>query len=233
MAHIYHYDNQGLYINQSEARMNPREPTSLVPRNATLAEVPKTKDYEVAKFEDSYWTMIVDYRGYRYWTPDDGEGKILEAGINLPDDAIPMAESDRLIHGEDGIWYLATDEDDLRDYKLEKIKELDILINKAINSGFNSAALGDYHEYDSEPHNIAWIQSAIILADDVLVLKITCDDLKGNKDSKMMRQHTKKQLIKVLSNGMDCLLNHKTRLRDLRDKVMSAQDEASIDAVKW
>jgi len=231
MAHIYHYDNQGLYINQSEARINPREktPTPLVPRNATLAEPPKTGQHEIAKFEDGFWTLVADYRGHRYFTLEGGEERIIEVGINPPNDAIPLKELDRLIQGEDKIWHIATDEDDLNDYKRNKIKELEAWASADINSGFLSAALGKSHKYDSEQHNIAWIMSAVILGNDAA---ITCDDLnKGNKDRKIERLHTKEQSRQVLIDAMGSLLDHKTTLIDRRNQVMASKSNAQVDKI--
>jgi len=232
MAHIHHYDEQGLYIHQSEARMSPRgeDKAPLVPRNATLLEPPITGEHEIAKFEDGYWTMAPDYRGYRYWTPDDGEVKILEVGVNPPDDAIPMAESDRLTQDKNGIWRRRSEGDDLDEYKRDKINELKLHCDLETESYFDCDALGTDHKYSGVKRNIKWIGYASIVTKDYPLL---CDDMEGNEDSKQMRMHTQEQSRLVLEKCMDIMVANEASLLGLSDQVMAAKDEAAVDAIQW
>jgi len=232
MTHLYHYNEQGLYIHKSEARMSPRgeENTPLVPRNATLLEPPKTKTHEIAKFEDGYWTMLPDYRGYRYWTPDEGETGILEVGINPPDDEIPMAESDRLIQNEYGTWRRRSEADDLSEYRRNKISELKLRCDLETQADFDCSALGTDHKYSGVKQSIDLIAYASILTKDYPAL---CDDMKGNEDSKQMREHTQDQSRVVLEEFMVTIELNESIFYGLKDEVMAAKDEAEIDAIEW
>lgn len=231
MTQLYHYDDKGLFISQTEARMNPLEPdVPLVPANATLLEPPAIFAYEIAKFENDHWETISDYRGWRYYTSVDGEQLISDVNVTPPDGSLELNTDDGVIQNEDGTWRLKTADDHLNDLKQSKINELRLVTNAAINSGFESAALGANHYYDSEQYNIDWIQSVVVADEDTL---ITCDDLQGDVDSKQPRRHTPEQSLRVLKNGMVLLLAHKTRFRDLRGTVNAASDESEVENINW
>ena len=119
---------------------------------------------------------------------------------------------------------------DLAGFKKTKIESLAESLSLDINSGFESDALGATHHYDSEQHNIDWIQAASVSDVDS---PVTCDDLDGNEDSKQPRNHTSAQCLIVLKDGMSALLAHKTKFRTLRDQVLAAADEAAVNAINW
>ena len=128
------------------------------------------------------------------------------------------------------VWRLRTPADDLADAKKAKIAELKAAVEKAIKSGFSSSALGQAHTYDSEQHNIDWIQAAVLSA---AKTKITCDDGTGQATSKTPREHTAAQCKTVLTDGMAKLLTRKTRFRTLRDEVNGAADVRAVEAIQW
>lgn len=231
MTFLYHYDNQRLFISQTEARMNPLDPdVPLIPANSTLLEPSEISEYEISRFEDESWKTISDYRGYRCYTIENGEELITDVNVTPSSDAIELNANDSVIQNEDGTWRLRTEDDDLNDLKQYKIHKLMALVDSDINSGFESTALDTNHYYDSEQYNVDWIQASALLNDDAL---ITCDDLKGNVDSKQPRNHTAEQNLHVLKDGMAALLSFKTKFRDLRDRVNAASDESEVENINW
>jgi hypothetical protein len=119
--------------------------------------------------------------------------------------------------------YKLPDEDIIEREKALKISSLNSSLTIAINSGFQSDALGSLHNYDSEGFNREWIQGATKSNKN---RPITCDDLLGNPDSKQPRIHTKPQAEKVLDDAMDTLFLHKEKFRSLRDQVLAIGNEA-------
>lgn len=231
MTKLYHYDDNGYYTHQAEARLDPLGGEPLVPAGATLTAPPPAVNGQIAKWNGAkeQWSQVVDYRGARYWTARQGLIEITEAGVSPPTGATKLADGQTLIQ-EGEVWRLKTDADDLADAKKAKIAELKAAVEKAIKSGFKSAALGVRHEYDSEQHNVDWIQAAVASGNKT---KITCNDLKGTAGSKKPREHTAAQCKQVLRHGMDKLLTRKTRFRTLRDQVNAAADVAAVEAINW
>ena len=231
MTDLYHYDDNGYYTHKTEARQDPISAEPLVPGYATLVAPPPAVAGQIAKWSETkqQWSQVVDYRGRRYWTAAGGLIEIDEAGVSPPVGATELTEGQTLM--QDGeVWRLRTPADDLADAKKAKIAELKAAVEKAIKSGFNSSALGAAHTYDSEQHNIDWIQAAVLSA---AKTRITCDDSTGAAASKTPREHTVAQCKTVLTDGMAKLLARKTRFRTLRDKVDAAADVAAVEAIKW
>ena len=231
MTKLYHYDDKGYYTHQSEARPDPIAGEPLVPARATLTAPPPAVDGQVARWNQAQaqWSQIVDYRGRRYWTAAEGLIEITEVGVSPPNGATKLMAGQTLIQ-EGEVWRLRTDADDLVEAQKAKIAELKAAVGKAIKSGFSSSALGQAHTYDSEQHNIDWIQAAVLSA---VKTKITCDDGTGQATSKTPREHTVAQCKTVLTDGMAKLLARKTRFRTLRDEVNGAADVAVVEAIKW
>ena len=231
MTKLYHYDNRGYYTHQTEARFDPLGGEPLVPAGATLTAPLPAVDGQVARWNKAQakWSQAVDYRGARYWTAKAGLIEITEVGVHPPMGATKLADGQKLI--QDGeTWRLRTDADDLADARQSKIAELKAAVEKVIKSGFESAALGDKHKYDSEQHNVDWIQAAVASGNKT---KITCDDLKAAATSKKPREHTAAQCKTVLTDGMAKLLRRKTRFRVLRDQVNAAADVQAVTTIKW
>ena len=231
MTKLYHYDNNGYYTHQNEARLDPLGGEPMVPAGATLTAPLPAVAGQIAQWNQAQqqWAQILDYRGARYWTAAGGLIEITEIGVSPPMGATRLAEGQTLM--QDGeVWRLRTPADDLADAKKAKIAELKAAVEKAIKSGFNSSALGAAHTYDSEQHNIDWIQAAVLSA---AKTRITCDDSTGAAASKTPREHTVAQCKTVLTDGMAKLLARKTRFRTLRDKVDAAADVAAVEAIKW
>ncbi len=84
---IYHFDEKGLYLGESEADKSPLEKdVYLIPANATDTKPPTAGINQVAKFDGNQWALIPDFRGIKYWTADHVQHEITEAGQLLPDD---------------------------------------------------------------------------------------------------------------------------------------------------
>ena len=231
MTDLYHYDEKGYYTHQTEARLDPIGGEPLVPAWATLvAPLPAVKT-QIARWNETQvqWSQVVDYRGRRYWTARAGLIEISEPGVGPPMGATPLTDGQTLIQ-EGETWRLRTPADDLADAQKAKIAELKAAVEKAIKSGFESAALGARHKYDSEQHNVDWIQAAALSAKKT---QITCDDGAGAATSKTPREHTPAQCKQVLTDGMAKLLTRKTRFRTLRDEVNAATDVAAVKAIKF
>lgn len=231
MTKLYHYDDNGYYTHQTEARLDPIDGEPLVPAGATLTAPPAAADNKLAKWDDGQqqWSQVVDYRGQRYWTASAGLIEIAEAGVSPPTGASKLMAGETLM--QDGeTWRLRTAADDLAEARQTKIAELKAAVEKAIKSGFSSRALGAAHTYDSEQHNIDWIQAAVLSATKT---QITCDDGQGAATSKTPREHTVAQCKTVLTDGMAALLAQKTKFRGLREKVNKAANAAAVEAVVW
>ena len=231
MTKIYHYDDEGYYTHQTEARLDPIGGEPLVPANSTLTAPLPAVDTQIARWNKAQqqWAQVADYRGGRYWTAAGGLIEITELGALPPSGATKLMAGQTLIQ-EGETWRLRTDADDLADARKAKIAELKAAVEKAIKSGFSSSALGQAHTYDSEQHNVDWIQAAVLSAKKT---KITCDDGQGAATSKAPREHTAKQCKQVLEDGMAKLLTRKTRFRALRDQVNAAADVRAVEAIKW
>ena len=119
---------------------------------------------------------------------------------------------------------------DLAQTKKVKLAELQSKAETAIKNGFESSALGSKNKYDSEQHNVDWIQAAVLSGS---AAKITCDDLKGAATSKQPRDHTEAQCKQVLKDGMSALLTRKTKFRTLRAQVTAATTVAAVEAITW
>ena len=231
MTDLYHYDDNGYYTHQTKARLDPEGGEPLVPAGATLtAPLPAVKT-QIARWNktQAQWSQVVDYRTRRYWTASAGLIEITEAGVSPPAGATELTDGQTLIQ-EGETWRLRTDADDLADAKKAKIGELKAGVEKAIKSGFSSRALGQAHTYDSEQHNIDWIQAAVLSAKKT---RITCDDGTDAAKRKQPREHTPAQCKTVLSDGMGKLLTRKTRFRTLREQVNAAGDVKTVEAIKW
>ena len=231
MTDLYHYNDKGYYTHQTEARLDPIAGEPLVPANATLTAPLPAVDGQLARWDEAeaQWSQVADYRGARYWTARAGLIEITEVGVSPPSGATKLTAGQALI--QDGeTWRLRTDADDLADSRQAKIAELKTAVEKAIKSGFESAALGTKHKYDSEQHNVDWIQAAVASGNKT---KITCDDGKAAATSKKPREHTAAQCKTVLADGMAKLLARKTRFRTLRDQVNAAADVQAVTTIKW
>ena len=231
MTDLYHYDKHGYYTNQTEARLDPIAGEPLVPAGATLTAPPSAADNKIARWDDGQqaWSEAPDYRGRRYWTAAGGLIEITDVGVAPPAGAAELTDGQKLIQQGDA-WRLRTAADDLAGVQKDKIAVLAAQTADEINSGFESSALGAKHQYDSEQHNIDWIQAAVLSG---AAAKITCDDLKGTAASKTPREHTAAQCKTVLKDGMAKLLARKTKFRRLRDQVNAATDIAAVKAIKW
>ena len=227
MPDLYHYDDKSYYTHKTKARLDPIAGEPLVPARATLAAPLPAAENKIARWDDDkqQWSAAPDYRNLRYWTAAAGLIEITEAGVSPPAGATALTAGQTLIQ-EGQTWRLRTEADDLADARQSKIAELKAVVEKAIKSGFSSSALGQAHTYDSEQHNIDWIQAAVLSAKKT---QITCDD--GAK--KKPREHTVAQCKQVLTDGMAKLLTRKTRFRTLRDQVNAAADVKAVEAIKW
>ena len=174
------------------------------------------------------WLTVPDYRGL-YWTADGGLVEITEPGVSPPVGATALTAGQELIL--DGkTWRLRTSADDLAEAQQAQIDKLKAAAETAIQGGFESSALGAMHKYDSEQHNVDWIQAAAVAA---TATQMTCDDLKGTATSKAPRQHTAEECKTVLRDGMAVMLRRKTKFRRLREHVNAATDIAAVKAIKW
>ena len=228
---IYHYDEAGCYTQATEARLSPLDNAPLVPARATLIAPPAPAENKVAKFDEAEdtWSQIPDYRSRQYWTATGGLTEITEAGVSPPANATELTAGQKLIKKGDA-WRVRTAADDLAEAKEQKIAGLKSKTETAIKSGFESSALGAKHGYDSEQHNVDWIQAGVLSAQ---TNKITCDDLKGTATSKQPRDHTEAQCKQVLKDGMSALLTRKTKFRSLRAQVQTATTVAAVEAISW
>ena len=231
MTTIYHYDHGGHYTHETEARLDPVGGDLLVPAHATLTAPPAKVPDKVARYDESQdsWRLVDDYRGRRYWSATQETIEITEAGVLPPAGTTELTAGQELI--QVGVeWRLRTAATELEEAQYIRTQVLEAKTAAEINSGFESSALGAKHKYDSEQHNIDWIQAAVLSG---AAAKITCDDLKNTATSKAPRQHTAAQCKTVLTDGMAVLLEHKTKFRRLRGEVNAAADIAAVKAIKW
>ena len=231
MARIYHYDHGGHYTHETEAQLDPVGGDLLVPAHATLTAPPAKVADQVARYDESQdsWRLVADYRGRRYWAAAQELMEITEAGVLPPAGTTELTAGQELIQ-VGAAWRLRTAATELAAAQYIRIQVLQAQADAEINSGFESSALGAKHRYDSEQHNIDWIQAAVLSG---AAAKITCDDLKNTATSKTPREHTAAQCKTVLTDGMAKLLARKTKFRNLRGQVNAATDIAAVEAIQW
>lgn len=81
---IYHYDNLGVFVNSSDARVSPLEPgTYLIPARATTIPPMIPVAGKARVFTAGAWTRVTDARG-RYYNQDRQEVYITDLGVELP-----------------------------------------------------------------------------------------------------------------------------------------------------
>lgn len=237
---IYQYTDQGLFITEKEARINPRNSdTVIVPAQATLiAPMELTESYTIQQFilDSKSWSIIPDYRNYHYFTLAGGEAMIEDVNITPPADAVEMVGDDHLMQDDNGMWRLMTQEDDLNAIKVIKIWALKHAFTLSLNEeGLNSSALGAEHRYDAQQQHIDWVLACVLLtltsAEETPL--ITCDDLLGNENSKRPLSHDKDQCATLLLDGMILIQDMKDKLAGLETDVDKAADEAAVDRVVW
>ena len=229
---LYNYDDKGLFTHSNIAALDPleEEATPLVPRNATLLEPPVVAENQVAVFENNQWQVVADYRGKQYWSANNGLIVIDQITVEPPIGTVELNPGEVLIQNDDDTWRLRTNDDDLNDYKANKILELTESFNTDLNAGFTSNSLGADHRYDSEQHNRENLIGAVAAGVDQ---PYTCDDLLSNPDSKIQRMHTAAQLKQVLVDGAAYKQTLIAKLRLLRTQVADAIDGPAVDAVLW
>lgn len=66
---IYNYDENGIFLNECEAELDPAEwqlnhkKVYLVPAFSTKIKPPKTKENQTTRFNGKNWDVVIDYRG--------------------------------------------------------------------------------------------------------------------------------------------------------------------------
>ena len=122
----------------------------------------------------------------------------------------------------------ATLEEILDKSRQEKINQLKIDCNIAIQSGFKSDALGEDYHYDSEmPQDQTNILGARIAGVD---MPFTCTDSNGVKAERL---HTAQQIVAVFNAGMMHILTNKAKYYSLVESVNTATTVDSIDNIQW
>ena len=138
------------------------------------------------------------------------------------------------------LWDTAVDRTaaSLDQVKTAKIEQLNDFCNRAIASGFSSAALGVEHTYpsDQEAQNNLQIvirrleigeeQAAAGLEEAVLTYPFQTLDA-GYLD------HSLKQLKQVFSDGVDAGTKHVMHFRELKAQVEAASTAEEVDAIQW
>ena len=83
MKKLYHYDEDGYFSHETEARLDPLDGKPLVPARATRTAPPAAAKNKIAKFDEdqNQWSQIPDYRGRQYWTAPGGLVEITAAGV--------------------------------------------------------------------------------------------------------------------------------------------------------
>jgi hypothetical protein len=85
MTTHYQTDTSGIYIGPVEAWPDPvDEDRWLVPFGAYADTPPSLSEHQAAKRVDDSWVVVVDYRGFEYWTADRVKHRILEVGVEPP-----------------------------------------------------------------------------------------------------------------------------------------------------
>lgn len=111
---IYNYDEfTGIYTGESEASLDPEETriqgknVYLIPDFATTKKPPKTKQNEVAVYNNG-WEKVPDYRGM-YMVDDSMQPQEVTAFGELPEGYIPITEAQALKIKEDDLFYVISD----------------------------------------------------------------------------------------------------------------------------
>lgn len=89
MTDIHSFDAIiGVYLNTTQARLDPLDGKPMVSANATLVAPPKTGANEVAVWVNNAWAIKSDHRGAEYWLADRSHHTITKIGEAPPEDAL-------------------------------------------------------------------------------------------------------------------------------------------------
>jgi len=123
---------------------------------------------------------------------------------------------------------LATAEELLQAAKLQKIDELKVFCQSAIESGFVSNALGSEHTYDSRlPQDQTNLIGARLAG---VGLNYTCTDSSGYKNEVA---HTAEQIAQVYLAGMVHIQTNKARFYARKTALELAATIEEVQAVVW
>lgn len=145
---------------------------------------------------------------------DDGEGQFI-AEWNL--DTLQPTEAELRAAWLDAL-------------RKQKIEELGLACQAAINSTFVSSALGEPHvySYDAEAReNLKNAEAAAkYMADDATVeWRI--------HDTREVKQHNKSQIIQLFLDSVQHVQTNVAKYRQLEAQVLAATTEEEITAIKW
>lgn len=193
---------------------------------------------------DGYWIIIADYYGYIYWTPENGiEPTMSDYGVFPPEGAVEVIDGVEIIQDDNGIWRLKTDADYLIEAKVDQINVFKTAYNAVLNNdGFTSRTLGYECNYDGATHNVDWILGCTLASIVAAVstsfridetFLITCDDMLGNEDSKISREHTHDECFRLFLDGMRAVNGIREKYEELEVLVNSATTIDDVNLILW
>jgi hypothetical protein len=106
---IYNYDDEGVYLSSGDARLDPIESASLIPRNATVIAPPEALEGFALVFDGTCWQQVVDNRGVVYWISREEIRTIAKIGEDVPEGAFlvqPEVDNELSISEDQPEWLL-------------------------------------------------------------------------------------------------------------------------------
>jgi hypothetical protein len=90
---LYHLDDAGEYIGESEALLDPLEsteknPVYLIPRNSTSNTPPEAEVGFARVYDGSTWRQVIDKRGTIFWSSYSESHEIIHLGVDVPEGAL-------------------------------------------------------------------------------------------------------------------------------------------------
>jgi hypothetical protein len=212
---VYQTDSLGFLVGTTEAEESPQDQgVFLIPRNCKETPPPEPEHQRWPAWINGSWDTVPDFRGTVAYRIDNGQLEIITelgktlAELGLQPDPPPAPTVDQLLPA--------------------KVAELKQSCQSAIESGFQSSALGAPHTYDSRmPQDQINITGAGLGGVDRM---FTCTDAAGIK---CQRFHTAAQLFQVFTDGAAYTESQKIRFWELMSRVESAQTTDELNAIHW
>jgi hypothetical protein len=121
---IYRYDNEGFFVCEDVAQLDPIENNYLIPELSTTIEPPVVKENELAKFTYGNWSILKNYVGEIFYSKTDGSEYVCKTRGEDPtinytrEKPIAKIRSDKL--------------QNIRSLRASYLSEIDLLVNAIV-----------------------------------------------------------------------------------------------------
>jgi hypothetical protein len=226
---VYQTSPQGLFIGITEADESPLEPgVFLIPGGCVETPPPLIPENKAAHWNGKAWQLVDYYQGLVVYSITTGQPLTINGMEPIP------AGYTTAKPGPDQVWKNGAWVDDtaaiLAKLHQEKTVEISNGCAQYIESGFDSAALGDLHRYSSS------LEDQVNLTGLVFSGLDSAYPCAGADGVRQFLAHTRDQLLQVNKDLVvfkQAALQHADQLK--RDAAKALQDKKikALRAIKW